>query len=98
MTCMARALASSGLTSGIPMATCGRWFSPSRLRDLQTLSERVRQQVEPFLKLGPCPLCKGTRLNQAALSCKVKGYTIADMAARGNQTLATTETTCSFQP
>src|SRR6266566_6027658 len=34
MTCMARALASSGLTSGIPMATCGRWFSPSRLRDL----------------------------------------------------------------
>src|SRR5216683_7971566 len=34
MTCMARALASSGLTSVIPMATCGRWFSPSRLRDL----------------------------------------------------------------
>src|SRR5437667_10773894 len=34
MTCMARALASSGLTSGIPMATGGWWFSPSRLRDL----------------------------------------------------------------
>src|SRR6266567_3769320 len=33
MTCTARALASSGLTSVIPMATCGRWFSPSRLRD-----------------------------------------------------------------
>ncbi len=50
-------------------------------RDIQTLSERTRRQVEPFLKLGPCPLCKGGRLNQAALSCKVKGYTIADMAA-----------------
>jgi len=50
-------------------------------RDIQTLSERTRRQVEPFLKLGPCPLCKGARLNQAALSCKVKGYTIADMAA-----------------
>jgi len=50
-------------------------------RDIQTLSSRIRQQVEPFLKLGPCPLCKGARLNQAALSCKVKGYTIADMAA-----------------
>ncbi len=31
---MARVLASSGLTSVIPMAICGRWFSPSRLRDL----------------------------------------------------------------
>lgn len=50
-------------------------------RDIQTLSPRIRQQIEPFLKLGPCPLCKGARLNQAALSCKVKGYTIADMAA-----------------
>jgi excinuclease UvrABC ATPase subunit len=50
-------------------------------RDIQTLSSRIRQKVEPFLKLGPCPLCKGARLNQAALSCKIKGYTIADMAA-----------------
>jgi len=50
-------------------------------RDIQTLSSRIRQKVEPFLKLGPCPLCKGARLNQATLSCKVKGYTIADMAA-----------------
>ncbi len=49
-------------------------------RDIQTLSERVRRQVEPFLKLGPCPLCKGTRLNQAALSCKINGYTIAELS------------------
>ncbi len=50
-------------------------------RDIQTLSPRIRQKVEPFLKLGPCLLCKGGRLNQAALSCKVKGYNIAEMAA-----------------
>ena len=50
-------------------------------RDIQTLSPRIRQKVEPFLKLGPCPLCKGARLNQAALSCKVEGYNIAEMAA-----------------
>ncbi len=50
-------------------------------RDIQTLSPRIRQKVEPFLKLGPCPLCKGARLNQAALSCKVAGCNIAEMAA-----------------
>ena len=50
-------------------------------RDIQTLSPRIRQKIEPLLKLGPCPLCKGARLNQAALSCKVEGYNIADMAA-----------------
>ncbi len=50
-------------------------------RDIQTFSARTRQKVEPFLKLGPCPLCKGARLNQAALNCKIKGYNIADMSA-----------------
>ncbi|GHO87037.1 ATP-binding cassette domain-containing protein [Dictyobacter formicarum] len=50
-------------------------------RDIQTLSERTRRQVEPFLKLGPCPLCKGARLNQAALNCKINGYNIAQLAA-----------------
>src|SRR5215469_8933979 len=50
-------------------------------RDIQTLSPRIRQQVEPFLQLGLCPLCKGARLNQAALSCRINGYTIADLSA-----------------
>src|SRR6266550_5751551 len=49
-------------------------------RDIQTLSPRIRQQVEPFLKLGPCPLCKGARLNQASLSCRINGYNIADLS------------------
>src|SRR3989440_9076822 len=50
-------------------------------RDIQTLSSRIRQKVEPFLKLGPCPLCKGARLNQAALSCRINEYNIADLSA-----------------
>jgi excinuclease UvrABC ATPase subunit len=51
------------------------------MRDIQTLSDRTRQKVEPFLKLGPCPLCKGARLNQAALNCTFNGYNIADLSA-----------------
>ncbi len=50
-------------------------------RDIQTLSSRIRQKVEPFLKLGPCPLCKGARLNQAALASRINGRTIAEWAA-----------------
>lgn len=50
-------------------------------RDIKTLGERTRKQVEPYLKLGPCPLCKGARLNQAALSAKINGYNIADLSA-----------------
>lgn len=50
-------------------------------RDIQTLSERVQRQVEHVLKLGPCPLCKGARLNQAALNCKINGYNIANLSA-----------------
>jgi excinuclease UvrABC ATPase subunit len=51
------------------------------MRDIQTLSERTRQKVEPFLKLGSCPLCRGARLNQAALSCEINGYNIAELSA-----------------
>jgi excinuclease UvrABC ATPase subunit len=50
-------------------------------RDIQTLSERTRQKVEQFLKMGPCPLCKGARLNQVALGCKINGYNIAELSA-----------------
>src|SRR6266567_4595068 len=76
-------LASSTTTRRSPSIHQRNWtcFSTANRADIQTLSTRLRQQVEPFLKLGPCPLCKGARLNQAALSCKIKGDTIADMAA-----------------
>ncbi len=50
-------------------------------RDLKTLSERTQKAVEPFMTFGPCSLCKGSRLNQAALSCKINGYNIAELSA-----------------
>lgn len=51
------------------------------LRDLKTMSERTQKSVEPYITLGPCLLCKGTRLNQTVLNCKINGYNIADLAA-----------------
>lgn len=51
------------------------------LRDLKTLSERTQKTVEPFITLGPCDLCNGARLSQAALSSKINGYNIAELAA-----------------
>jgi excinuclease UvrABC ATPase subunit len=50
-------------------------------RDIKTLSERTQKMIAPYLTMGPCPLCKGARLSQAALSCKINGYNIADLAA-----------------
>ena len=51
------------------------------LKDLKTYSERTQKQVEPFITTGPCRACKGSRLSQAALSCKINGHNIAEMAA-----------------
>ena len=50
-------------------------------QDLKALSERTQKQVEPYLRMGTCPLCRGARLSQAALGSKVEGYNIADLAA-----------------
>lgn len=50
-------------------------------RDLKTLSERTQKAVEPYIKFGPCPLCKGARLSQATLSCKIDGRNIAELSA-----------------
>jgi excinuclease UvrABC ATPase subunit len=50
-------------------------------RDIKTLSERTRKSVEPFMREGPCSVCRGARLSQAALASKIDGYNIADLAA-----------------
>jgi excinuclease UvrABC ATPase subunit len=44
-------------------------------------SERTLKAVAPYMIFGPCPLCKGTRLSQAALSSKINGRNIAELAA-----------------
>ncbi len=50
-------------------------------RDLKTMSERTQKQVEPYMTMGPCNLCKGARLSQETLKCKINGYNIADLTA-----------------
>ncbi|QHT66399.1 excinuclease ABC subunit UvrA [Rhodocytophaga rosea] len=50
-------------------------------RDIKTLSERTQKIVAPFIKMAPCPLCKGARLNQSVLGCKIHGYNIAQLSA-----------------
>ena len=48
--------------------------------DLKTYSERTQKQVEPYITTGPCRACKGTRLSQTTLSCKINGHNIAELA------------------
>lgn len=50
-------------------------------RDVKTMSERTQEAVEPYMTYGPCTLCHGARLSQAALGCKINGYNIAQLAA-----------------
>ncbi|MDQ2999354.1 MAG: excinuclease ABC subunit UvrA [Chloroflexota bacterium] len=49
--------------------------------DVKTKSERTQKSVEPYMTYGPCTLCKGARLSQAALSCKINGRNIAELSA-----------------
>jgi len=50
-------------------------------RDIKTMSERTQKMVAPYMTFGPCSLCKGARLSQAALGCKIDGYNIAQLTA-----------------
>ncbi len=50
-------------------------------RDLKTLSERTQRMVEPYIQMQPCSLCKGARLSQAALNCRIDGKNIAELSA-----------------
>jgi excinuclease UvrABC ATPase subunit len=50
-------------------------------RDIKTLSERTQKAVAPYLSMQLCPLCKGARLSQAALGCKINGRNIAELSA-----------------
>jgi len=50
-------------------------------RDLKTLSERTQKAVAPHLRQRPCPACKGARLSEAALTCKINGRNIAELSS-----------------
>ena len=50
-------------------------------RDLKTMSERTQKTVAPYITMAPCTVCKGARLSQEVLKCKIGGYNIAEMAS-----------------
>ncbi|MFW6183233.1 MAG: excinuclease ABC subunit UvrA, partial [Chloroflexota bacterium] len=57
-------------------------FSRSYIeRDLKTRSKRVQEKISKYLIEGPCPSCKGARLNKVVLNCKVNGYNIAELSS-----------------
>lgn len=42
----------------------------------ETKSENIREEIEPFMKRLPCPLCRGTRLKEEALAVTVANKNI----------------------
>jgi excinuclease UvrABC ATPase subunit len=50
-------------------------------QDPESRSSRTRQLVAKYTTTVPCPACDGTRLSPLALSSRVAGFTIADLAA-----------------
>ncbi|WP_138751322.1 ATP-binding cassette domain-containing protein [Paenibacillus sinopodophylli] len=50
-------------------------------RDVKTMSERTQRAVAPFISEGPCSSCRGARLSQAALSCRINGLNIAELSS-----------------
>jgi excinuclease UvrABC ATPase subunit len=57
-------------------------FSRSYIeRDLKTRSEKTQEKIAAYLTEGPCPECKGARLNKTVLGCKINGYNIAELSS-----------------
>lgn len=50
-------------------------------QDVKTKSERTQKTVAPFITEGPCSSCRGARLSQAALGCRINGRNIAELSA-----------------
>lgn len=48
-------------------------------RDYSDMSETSMKRLANYVHPLECPLCHGKRLNSAALSCKVAGYSINEM-------------------
>ncbi|GAA4850137.1 excinuclease ABC subunit UvrA [Paenibacillus vulneris] len=50
-------------------------------RDSEEIAEVTLSRAQPYMSCNPCPLCRGTRLNQEALGCRIGSLNIAEMAA-----------------
>ena len=58
-----------------------RFIAKYITRDLKTMSERTQKAVAPYITMAPCTVCKGARLSQEVLKCKIGGYNIAELAS-----------------
>lgn len=50
-------------------------------RDISSKSKHTREKSQSLVAEMECTDCHGQRLNEAALGCKINGYSIADMCA-----------------
>ncbi|MCA0754235.1 excinuclease ABC subunit UvrA [Paenibacillus sp. N4] len=50
-------------------------------QDVKTKSERTQKMVAPYITEGSCSGCRGARLSQATLSCRINGLNIAEMSS-----------------
>ncbi len=48
----------------------------------ETSSQQVREDIERFMNLCPCPACHGARLRPESLAVKVEGESIHEVSAR----------------
>lgn len=48
-------------------------------RYIETTSDWIRKWIETYMTESLCPVCKGHRLNEAALSVKINGLNISEM-------------------
>lgn len=72
----------AGKTINLTFEGVAEKFSRKYIKtDLKTKSERTQKRIAPYMTEGPCTLCKGARLSQAALSSKINGYNIAELSA-----------------
>jgi excinuclease UvrABC ATPase subunit len=58
-----------------------RFIAKYITRDLKTMSERTQKAVAPYITMAPCTVCKGARLSQEVLKCRIDGFNIAELAA-----------------
>jgi excinuclease UvrABC ATPase subunit len=57
-------------------------FSRSYIEhDLKTRSEKTQEKIAQYITEGPCPACKGARLNKTVLGCQINGYNIAELSS-----------------
>lgn len=60
----------------------GLFHQYSRLylkRDLSNMSKHTKEKSANLVKVEECPECHGKRLNEAARTCKINGYSISNL-------------------